>query len=252
MTDIRALRAAAALAHPAAVPNGAGRSQAFTSQLRAEAVKRDGQDFNLVTGYASVVERSYKMWDWLGEYDEIVSAGAFDKTLSANPDVAFLVNHRGVTMARTTNGSLELSADETGLKSAAYLNPKRQDVSDLVHAIDDGVITEMSFAFMITSGQWSPDYTEYRINEVDLDRGDVSAVNYGANPHTSIAARSREILSALDQLPAGAARAALEQLRHRPDLSAAAGAMPAAAPVAAAATGRGVSMLAVQLAALDD
>jgi hypothetical protein len=52
-----------------------------------------------------------------------------------------------------------------------------------------------------------------------LDRGDVSAVNYGANPHTSIAARMREIMHDVDHLPIGAARAAYARLQHRDDLA---------------------------------
>jgi hypothetical protein len=89
-----------------------------------------------------------------------------------------------------------------------------------VIAIDDKNVTEMSFAFMIEDGKWSPDFTEYRINAYDIDRGDVSAVNYGANPYTSVAARAREILADLDHLNPGAARAALERLQHRPDMAA--------------------------------
>jgi hypothetical protein len=97
---------------------------------------------------------------------------------------------------------------------------------------------------------WSPDYTEYRIQEVDLDRGDVSAVNYGANPYTSIAARSREILDALDRLPAGAARAAMDRLTKRGDL-------PIEAPVEPVApvqvlTGRSVALALAELTADED
>lgn len=205
-----------------AIPCGPGRAQSFTAELRAKKVDRDGKAFYLVEGYATVYERGYEMWDWAGPYSEVVSAGAADETLEANPDVVFLVNHRGLAMARTRpadNRTLELWSDSTGMGDRAWLNPQRQDVKDLVVGIDDGVITEQSFAFMITSGQWSPDYTEYRINAFDIHRGDVSAVNYGANPHTSIAARSREILDALDHLPAGAARAAMQRLQHRPDLA---------------------------------
>jgi len=167
-----------------------------------------------------VVERGYEMWDMWGPYTEIVSKGAFDKTLASGPDVAFLVNHRGLTMARTVakeglEPRLELDADDNGLHVVAYLNPKRQDVKDLKLAIDDGDISEMSFAFMIPTGggRWSSDYTEFRIDETDIDRGDVSAVNYGANPYTSIAARSREILDALEKLPEGAKHAALQRLQ---------------------------------------
>lgn len=217
--EVRQLRAAVAARTPDAVPCGASRLQPFRSQLRATLVKHEGQDFVRIEGYASVVERGYEMWDMFGPYTEVVSTGAFDKTLDANPDVAFLVNHRGVTMARTTSpGRLVLSADDQGLRSVALVNPKRQDVNDLVHAIEDGDITEMSFAFEIVSGRWSPDYMEYRIDEVNLDRGDVSAVNYGANPYTSIAARSAEILRDLEHIPAGAARAAVERLSARTDI----------------------------------
>jgi L-ascorbate metabolism protein UlaG (beta-lactamase superfamily) len=47
----------------------------------------------------------------------------------------------------------------------------------------------MSFAFRIESGQWSPDYTEYRINRYDIHRGDVAIVGYGANPATTATMR---------------------------------------------------------------
>jgi len=212
------------------VPGGAARmvdtawlkrgDQPMPPRLRAKKVEKDGKPFYLVEGYYTVYERGYEMWDWAGPYTEIVSAGAGEKTTNANPDVVFLVNHRGLAMARThVAGTLELWSDETGGGDRAWLNPARSDVKDLVLNIEDGVTTEQSFAFMITSGQWSPDYMEYRINEYDIDRGDTSAVNYGANPYTSIAARSREILDALDQLPAGVARAALDRLNHRTDLA---------------------------------
>lgn len=189
-------------------------------RLRAKKVDRDGKGFYVVEGYATVYERGYEMWDWAGPYTEVVSVGAADASLAAQPDVVFLVNHKGLAMARTTiAGTLDLWSDETGMGDRAWLNPGRSDVKDLVLNIEDGVTTEQSFAFMITSGQWSPDYMEFRINAFDVHRGDVSAVNYGANPHTSIAARSREILDALDQLPTGAARAAMDRLAHRTDLA---------------------------------
>lgn len=209
--------------HLRAAPNGAARrvstrDMGVPSQLRAKKVERDGKDFFEVSGYFTVYERGYEMWDWAGPYTEIVTLGAAEKTLSANPDVVFLVNHAGLAMARTVSGTLELWSDDTGGGDRAYLNPTRQDVKDLVAAIEDGTITEQSFAFMIDAGQWSPDYSEFRINSFDMDRGDTSAVNYGANPYTSVAARSREILDALEHLPTGAARAALDRLNHRTDL----------------------------------
>lgn len=188
---------------------GTARSQPFLAEYRASTVIWNDQERYKLEGYASVVGRKYRMYDMFGEYDEVVMPGAFDETLAAKPDVAYLVNHRGVTMARTTNGSLELSADSKGLATLAYLNPKRQDVKDLIVAVEDKDITEMSFAFMITDGEWNEDYTEYQINAVDIDRGDVSAVNFGANPYTSVKARQQEIIRDFRMIPRAAQEEAL-------------------------------------------
>lgn len=190
------------------------RSQSFAVEMRADTVmwtdpKGEVSERNRLEGYASVVNKKYEMYDMFGSYTEMVATNAFDVTLSKEPDVAFLVNHRGVTMARTKFGTLELSADKKGLKSVAYLNPKRSDVKDLIVAIGDKDITEMSFAFMIDDGSWNDDFTEYSINQVDLNRGDVSAVNYGANPYTSVSARQMDVIRDFRALPRGAQRAAI-------------------------------------------
>lgn len=207
-------RRAAAIAHPAGIPSAPARERWNGGQIRSQLVERDGKQFVHLSGYASTVNESYEMYDMFGPYTEIVDGGAFDRTLRADPDVSFLVNHRGLTMARTANGTLELSVDDQGLASDAYLNPSRTDVRDLVAAIEDGDITEMSFAFQIVRGSWSPDYEEYRILEVDLDRGDVSAVNYGANPNTSIAARMAAI-AAVDELSLPVLRSLAEAAQQR-------------------------------------
>lgn len=197
------------------------RLAAFPAQLRAELVDYNGQQRYHLVGHASVVNTPYEMWDSFGPYMEVIDGAAFTRTLAAEPDVAFLVNHKGVTMARTTNDSLRLRMDAVGLAVEAWLNPKRQDVSDLVVAIQDRDVTEMSFAFMLGDGggEWTPDMQTFRIRDLDLNRGDVSAVNYGANPYTDVAARAREVMRDIDHLPLGAARAALDRLQHREDLA---------------------------------
>lgn len=193
----------------------AGREPLPIKPLRAKEIERDGKTFHVLDGYYTVYERGYEMWDWYGPYTEIVTAGAGDKTTAASPDVIYLENHRGLAMARTINDTLRLWSDEVGGRNEVWLNSTRDDVRRLVSAINDGIVTEQSFGFMITKGQWSPDYMEYRINEYDLDRGDNSAVNYGANPYTSVVARARDILDALDHLPPMAARAAIARLQQR-------------------------------------
>lgn len=206
----------ATLANPAAVPSSNHRDQEFKAQLRSQIVQRDGRAFYQFDGVASTVNQSYQMYDFWGPFDEKIDGAAFDKTLGADPDVAFLLNHRGMTMARTkVSKTLELSVDDTGLLTRAFCNPERQDVKDMALAIDDGDVDQMSFAFQIVRGQWSPDYTEYTILEVDLDRGDVSAVNYGANPYTSISARAKQAFEAIDHLEGMPLRAALSRAEAR-------------------------------------
>lgn len=261
MTDMATLRQQAAQARAGAagstamaVPRDRPETPEvrFTSQLRAKKVQRaDGMEWYQVEGYASAFEQGYEMYDFYGPYTEIVSTGAADATLAADPEVVFRFNHAGTPMASTRNGRLELWADSAGLGQRAYLNPKRADVQLLVQAIEDQDVREQSFMFRITSGQWSPDYTEYRINSFDLERGDVGPVTYGANPHTSIAARSGEFLDLIPNLPPLLAREAYSRLAQRGDLSIAPAPLPQMpAPVRAAApaaTGRSISMLRTQL-----
>lgn len=227
MTDLSQLRAAAAAERAAAARASREAITAlpkdrpeqpelrFQSSLRAKKVEREGQQWYLVEGYASAFERGYEMWDFFGPYTEVVSVGAADKTLAASPEVVWRFNHAGTPMAGTKNGRLELWADDTGLGDRAWLNPKRADVQLLIQAIEDDDVREQSFMFRITSGHWSPDYTEYRIDEFDLDRGDVGPVTYGANPHTTVAARAGEFLASIPQMPELAAREAYDRLGQR-------------------------------------
>lgn len=236
MVDIKAMRERAARARresieensPADVRRarcsvpldvGASRSLTFPAVLRSSLEKREGAPdeapWHHLSGVASVTETPYEMWDMFGPYTETVSATAFDDSLSRRPDVAFLVNHGGLTMARTTNGTLLLSASPQGLGTEAWLNPARADVSDLAIAINDGCINQMSFAAMLEEGVWNDDYTEFRMTKLNLHCGDVSAVNYGANPATTIAARAHRFLDEMDRLPSGAAMAALRHLEVR-------------------------------------
>lgn len=169
-----------------------------------------GKPGSIVTlqGYASVYEQSYEMWDMFGPYVEVVRRGAGARTLSANPATQLLLNHAGLSMAYTRAGTLRLSEDERGLLVSADVNTTRGDVRDLVTAIEDGNVNEMSFAFRITDQTWSPDYDHREILEYNLDRGDVSVVNFGANPATNV-------MVGVNQLNDETARALLIGLGHQ-------------------------------------
>ena len=185
--------------------------RAFPVRLEVRA-KQGASGVSTVEGYASVTESPFEMWDWLGPYSEVVRTGAFAKTLAENPQVQLLLNHGGLAMAYTKAGSLRLSEDTTGLHMEADVNTKRSDVGDMLAALEEGAVDEMSFAFRVTRQQWSPDYDQRDILEVDLHRGDVSVVNFGANPATSVGAiRSADF----DRLDEADARALYERLQRR-------------------------------------
>jgi HK97 family phage prohead protease len=145
-------------------------------------------------GHASVTERGYEMYDFFGPYTEVVSAGAFDDTLKrADLDVPLVLGHDQMRrIARTATGTLDLKMDDAGLAVRAILDPEDLDVQYIAPKLRSGLIDEMSFAFRIEAGVWSPDYTEYRIDKVDIHRGDVAIVGYGANPHTDGSLRTEQ------------------------------------------------------------
>ena len=172
------------------------------SSLVRQSTDDPTSDGPVVYGFASRTEVGYEMFDFAGPYTETVSLDAFDVTLAASPSVEFVLNHAragGAPMAHTRNGTLTLSVvkdgEETGLAYEASVDPERTDVADMLKAIQRGDLAEASFKFRIVRGQWSPDYMEYRITEVDIHRGDVSAVNFGANPTATSGVRSTPQIS---------------------------------------------------------
>lgn len=184
-------------------------------ELRAKPDGSGGEALTF-TGYASVTEVGYEMSDWLGAYTEVIRSGAFKKTLSEDADVPFLVNHGGLTLARTKSGTMTLAEDDTGLHVEARLDPASPHVVALRSAMDRGDVDEMSFGFWITRQQWSPDYEQLDVIEVSLNKGDVSVVNYGANPATAGAQlNSRDLAAAAARLPEDEQRALYERLSAR-------------------------------------
>jgi HK97 family phage prohead protease len=152
-------------------------------------IRSDGNSSTFtVRGYASVVEHSYEVYGGpeRGGWNETIARDAFAKTLAEKPDVAFLINHDGIPLARSRSGTLTLSADNTGLASEAEIDAESPLGQTLRSAMKRGDLDQMSFGFRVTRQEWNDDYTERRITEVSLDHGDVSIVTYPANPATSM------------------------------------------------------------------
>jgi uncharacterized protein len=197
----------------------------FNGQTELRSVPNGtGGDKLLFTGCASTVDDPYEMADWYGDYTEIVNLGAFTKTLSGSPDVIFCLNHSwdGAPMARTKSGTLRLDAT-TDYMVEADLDATRADVHQVHSAMDAGDLDAMSFAFWVVRQQWSPDYAQRDILEVDVDGGDVSVVTWPANAGTTgtTALRSRQARALMStRVPALLAERARAEQRAGKSLSA--------------------------------
>lgn len=197
------------------------------------------------SGYASVFNAPYDIWGGpaKGGFEERVNPKAFDKTLAAKPSVHMLINHDGLPLAATRagQGTLHLNTDSHGLLVNTDLDTRDPDVQRVMTKMERGDLTEMSFGFITKADEWRnakgelDDMGAYRtLTEVSLHHGDVSIVNFGANPATSAELnmlRALEYVSGLDEETAlaeirsldltpgqrAAAKARLAQLAQRID-----------------------------------
>lgn len=139
------------------------------------------------TGYASVFDSPYDVYGGPSNgrgWSEIVDQRAFDRTLQGSPDLHLLINHEGLPLARTKSGTLKLSTDERGLYVEADLDRRDPDVQRIEPKMQRGDMDEMSFGFRTIRDDWADNDETRRLTEVSLDHGDVSIVNFGANPAT--------------------------------------------------------------------
>jgi HK97 family phage prohead protease len=159
-------------------------------ELRAKPDGTGGTTYEF-EGYGAVFDTPFDMWDpWGDPYVEVVRPGAFSQTL-AQPglDVPFLVGHNdaGIPLARTRSGTMTLGQDDHGLHVLARMDGRSSQARDLAVAVERGDLDEMSIGFVTMAGgqSWSPDWEQRDMLNLDLHRGDVSAVALAANPATA-------------------------------------------------------------------
>lgn len=159
---------------------------------------REDSDTITLTGYASTFE-PYEMYGGpdAGGWIEQLDRAAFTNTLREKPDLHLLINHEGMPLARTKSDTLQLGVDRHGLKVSAQLDRSDPDVQRLEPKMRRGDMDEMSFAFRVKGQKWEctedfpeDNYALRTITEVSLHKGDVSVVNFGANPTTSAELKS--------------------------------------------------------------
>lgn len=166
-----------------------------TYTVRDVEARADGEGMRLA-GYAAVFNDSSVPLP----FKESIAPGAFRKTLSETPDVRLLINHEGLPLARTKNGTLKLEEDDRGLRFEADL-ADTQEGRDIYELIKRGDVDQMSFAFRVIRQKWNDDRSRRVLTEVSLSDGDVSVVTYPAYPTTTVEAREhiKEAIKAMKE-----------------------------------------------------
>lgn len=169
-----------------------------------------GPEYRTVVGYAAVWDA---MSEDLGGFREVIKRGAFTDALAAGEDIRFVIGHdMDTVMARTSNGSLELSEDDTGLRVWARIALDDPDAQRLDAKLRSGAMSQMSFAFTMppdgAGERW--DYsagTPVRSVERVAALYEVSAVGAPAYSATALAARAGILADAIStgRLPSAGA-----------------------------------------------
>lgn len=126
----------------------------------------------------------------IGDFTEIIRAGAFSESLSQKKDILALVDHdQTKVLARTKSGSLKLAEDSNGLQFDLNL-PDTQNGRDVLALAERGDLGGMSFGFTVSKDgeRWTGNHRELRsVNLVEISV--VSA--WPAYPDTVVVARAK-------------------------------------------------------------
>jgi len=152
-------------------------------------------DEKILEGYAALFNVRSKLL--FNSFYEEIERGAFDDVLQRNDlDVVLNFNHNNSqVMARTTNGTLTLRSDDTGLFFRATL-PNTSYANDVYELVKRGDIFQNSFAFLPAKNGYSQRKLEsgedlVTVTKVERLR-DVSAVTFPAYAETEVQARADE------------------------------------------------------------
>lgn len=149
--------------------------------------KRLESDF-YVEGYATTFDAPYLLYefeDGFKIYEQIDRNALIGADVS---DVIMQYNHEGKVLARQSNQTLGIEADNHGLFIFSDLSKSRA-AKELYEEISAGLITKMSWAFTVAEESYNKETHTRTILKIKKVY-DVSAVSYPANGDTDISARS--------------------------------------------------------------
>lgn len=156
-------------------------------EIRAGAELRAAPDGNRLVGHAAVFNK--RSVD-LGGFVEVIQPGAFSKSL--DDDIRALVDHQGIAIARSKNGTLTLREDKVGLSVEIDL-PDTNAGRDIRASVERGDVDQMSFGFSVREGGqvFTEDDDGLMVRTLtDVRLFEVSVVTFPAYPDTDVAARA--------------------------------------------------------------
>lgn len=152
-------------------------------EVRALSDDENNEGKMIIEGYAVVFEQPAKHW-----YTEIIDRNALDNCDFSDCVLRYNHNDSQFSMARTRNGSLQLTVDNHGLKVRAELIDT-QNNRDAYKMVKEGLVDKMSFAFTVLREEWDNETDTRRILEIDKIY-DVALVDVPFYDTTEVYARS--------------------------------------------------------------
>lgn len=163
-------------------------------EYRAMSLDTVIEDEKIVEGYATTFNEPYHLYyfeDERGQHEvkEQVDRNAFEGADTL--DTVLQYDHEGRVFARLSNGTLELSTDEKGLKVRANLGGTAIG-RELYEEIKGGYTNKMSFGFTVAEDNINREADGNYLRTITKVRKlyDVSAVSIPQNNYTEISARN--------------------------------------------------------------
>lgn len=169
----------------------------FAGAGQIEVRGENSSDAPVISGYAAIFDSPTTISQGYSSYNEVVSRGAFKKTIQ-EADVRALYNHNpDNVLGRTKSGTLTLSEDNVGLRYEVQV-PDTTWGRDLVQLIKRGDVSQSSFAFSPIRQDWSRAANKTELDTRTLQEVrlyDVSIVTYPAYEDTVAQVRSASDLA---------------------------------------------------------
>ena len=156
------------------------------AEIRALPESEDGS--MVIEGYAIVFESPATHYG----FTEIIDRNALDGAEMNDVPMRYNHNDTWLILARTRNGSLQMTVDERGLFIRAELIDTQAN-RDIYRSVESGLIDGMSFAFRTAKDEWDYENDLRRVLQIEK-LFDVSVVDTPFYDSTSIYARALESL----------------------------------------------------------